>query len=69
MTQAPAPGTCATCKFWAAPAAQPEGRDAPAHDFGRCHFSAPIVLIEMEVQTFWPKTLGTDWCGQFVALP
>lgn len=69
MTQ-PAVAACSTCKFWeppstqTAPAAGEEVLRAPP---GRCHFHAPMVLTQANLQTMWPRTYAADWCGQYVS--
>ena len=53
------PGTCNQCLYW-----------QPLEVAGYCHFSPPLVTdASSEGRAFWPRTLPTDWCGQWTQVP
>ena len=61
ITPAPtAPGTCNQCLYW-----------QPLEVYGHCRFHAPLVEAGQwqEGRVFWPRTLATDWCGQWQPAP
>ena len=49
------PGTCSECLYW-----------QPLEVHGYCHFNAPTTAeTGVEGRVIWPRTLSTDWCGQW----
>jgi hypothetical protein len=55
--------SCHSCEFF-----QEQSKDP---DFGRCHLSAPrLVIVDRDetgeyAETKWPKVLADDFCGQW----
>ena len=58
---------CRDCIFWV---------ETPGHVLGECHARPPTVTHHPDVvtvfiptgphdQTSWPRTAGSDWCGEF----
>ncbi len=55
--------SCGTCKMW-------QHADAPADetpDSGQCRAHPPVTMALKTVDSVFPVTHCTDWCGEYVA--
>ncbi len=49
---------CANCRFWNGLQSSPLGNPAT------CRRRAPVIAGTTN-KGYWPKTMATDWCGEF----
>lgn len=61
---------CSTCRFWV-------NRHSGMPEKGECRTSPPVVVPmggldagnigtkDVYLATWWPVTLGSDWCGAY----
>ena len=54
----PGPRSCKRCVFW-----EPEWGG-----WGKCRRHAP-TMVRDDDEGFWPMTVSTNWCGEFVEQP
>lgn len=45
---------CHSCRFWKLLSKQ----------IGQCHRAPPVVVVSVNIQTIWPRTEPTDFCGE-----
>lgn len=58
-----APKQCRYCRFWVF-----QGLAGASELWSECRRRAPVFTPPPR-QSEWPRTIGTDWCGEWEASP
>lgn len=57
--------SCGSCEYWV--------QNPVNAQIGWCHGVSPIAALSLapvySTQVQWPQVSGSDWCGQYVAIP